>query len=272
MIIAGFITSSLKFIGMKVKRLLQVQNISKLYGIPDTENAVEALNDVDFSIENGEFVAIMGPSGSGKTTLLNVISGIDKPTDGVVLINDEAIHEMSKEQQAIFRRQKIGFIFQDFNLLDSLDVKDNILLPMILEKKSPEQLEQKLTQLSELFGLQSILHKFPHEISGGQKQRVAISRALINEPAIIFADEPTGNLDSKNAAILMENLKKIVDQLETTILLVTHDVFAASYCQKVLFIKDGSLHSSILNGGNQQEFLQQIMSSLTDEGGINHDI
>lgn len=257
---------------MKVKRLLQVQNISKLYGIPNTENAVEALKDVDFSIENGEFVAIMGPSGSGKTTLLNVISGIDKPTDGVVLINDEPIHEMNKEQQAIFRRQKIGFIFQDFNLLDSLDVKDNILLPMILEKRSPEQLEQKLTQLSELFGIQSILNKYPHEISGGQKQRVAITRALVNEPAIIFADEPTGNLDSKNAAILMENLKKIVEELETTILLVTHDVFAASYCQRVLFIKDGSLHSSIVNEGDQQQFLQQIMSSLTDVGGKHHDI
>ncbi len=257
---------------MKVKRLLQAQNISKVYGEPNTENAVEALRDINFSVDHGEFVAIMGPSGSGKTTLLNVISGIDSPTEGSILIDSEALHEMNKEQQAIFRRRKIGFIFQDFNLLDSLDVKDNILLPMILEKQSQELLEQKLTQLSDLFGIQSILHKYPHEISGGQKQRVAISRALVNKPAIIFADEPTGNLDSNNAAILMESLKKIVDELHTTVLLVTHDVFAASYCQKVLFIKDGSLHSSIANKGNQQDFLQQIMNSLTVVGGKNHDI
>ena len=166
----------------------------------------------------------------------------------------------------------MGFIFQDYNLLDSLSVKDNILLPMILEKKAVEKMEEKLAELSELFAIEPILQKFPHEISGGQKQRVAICRALVNEPAIIFADEPTGNLDSKNAAILMENLSKIVKQFNTTILLVTHDVFAASYCDKVLFIKDGKLHSSIVKKGNQQQFFGTIVNNLEIVGGKAHDI
>ena len=252
--------------------MLQVQHIKKVYGNSNVENAVVALDDVEFAIEKGEFVAVMGPSGSGKTTLLNIISGIDGPTAGEVFINDQNLHALSKEEQAIYRRQHMGFIFQDYNLLDSLSVKDNILLPMILEKKAVDKMEEKLSELADLFAIQPILEKFPHELSGGQKQRVAICRALVNEPAIIFADEPTGNLDSKNAAILMENLSKIVKQINTTVLLVTHDVFAASYCDKVLFIKDGMLHSSIVKKGSQQQFFGTIVNNLEIVGGKAHDI
>ena len=252
--------------------LLQVQHIKKIYGEINVENAVVALDDIEFTIEKGEFVAVMGPSGSGKTTLLNIMSGIDDPTAGEVILNEQSLHALTKEQQAVYRRQQIGFIFQDFNLLDSLSVKDNILLPMILEKKAIDKMEAKLTELSELFAIQDILQKYPHEISGGQKQRVAICRALVNEPAIVFADEPTGNLDSKNAAILMENLAKIVRHIGTTVLLVTHDVFAASYCDKVLFIKDGMLHSSIVKKGSQQQFFGTIVDNLEMVGGKAHDI
>lgn len=252
--------------------MLEVKHVTKVYGEMNIENAVVALNDVQLSVKKGEFIAIMGPSGSGKTTLLNIMSGIDTPTAGEVMIHDENLHEMNKEQQSIFRRQQIGFIFQDFNLLDSLTMKDNILLPMILEKKSVDEMERKFTELVELFDIQLIADKYPHEVSGGQKQRAAVCRSLVNEPSIIFADEPTGNLDSKNAAVVMESLEKIVNQFRTTVLLVTHDVFAASYCNKVLFIKDGALHSYIVKKENRQAFFNQIVDNLTMIGGKVHDI
>lgn len=252
--------------------MLEVKHVTKVYGEMNIENAVVALNDVQLSVKKGEFIAIMGPSGSGKTTLLNIMSGIDTPTAGEVMIHDENLHAMNKEQQAIFRRQQIGFIFQDFNLLDSLTIKDNILLPMILEKKPVDEMERKFTELVELFDIQLIVDKYPHEVSGGQKQRAAVCRSLVNDPSIIFADEPTGNLDSKNAAVVMESLEKIVNQFRTTVLLVTHDVFAASYCNKVLFIKDGALHSYIVKKENRQAFFNQIVDNLTMIGGKVHDI
>ena len=252
--------------------MLVVRELTKIYGDIKLDNAVVALKDVQFSVQEGEFIAIMGPSGSGKTTLLNIISGIDTPTTGDVLLNEKNLHTMNKDQQAIFRRQNIGFIFQDFNLLDSLSIKDNILLPMILHKKSVSEMEKKFEELVELFGIHPIAHKYPHEVSGGQKQRAAICRALVNEPSIIFADEPTGNLDSKNAAIFMNNLTKIVEQLHTTVLLVTHDVFAASYCQQVLFIKDGMIHSNMIKSEQQEQFFDRIVDSLAKIGGKQDDV
>lgn len=252
--------------------LLKVNHLTKIYGETDQENAVVALDDVQFSVDAGEFIAIMGPSGSGKTTLLNIMSGIDTPTSGEVILDDENLHTMNKDQQAVYRRRQIGFIFQDFNLLDSLSIKDNILLPMILEKKSVEEMEGKFTELIDIFDIQQIAHKYPHEVSGGQKQRAAICRSLVNEPSIVFADEPTGNLDSKNASILMENLEKIVHLLHTTVLIVTHDVFAASYCDKVLFIQDGTLHSFIVKKDSRKAFLDQIIDHLAMLGGKKHDI
>lgn len=247
--------------------ILDASNIVKIYGELDNESSTTALNGVNLSVNKGEFIAIMGPSGSGKSTLLNVLSGIDKPTSGDVTIAGEKISEITGDKLALFRRKQLGFVFQDFNLLDSLTVKENIILPMVLERKTATEMDARVEYLASLFDIESILHKYPYTISGGQQQRTAVSRALVNEPSIILADEPTGNLDSKSSEVIMECFKKVVDELSTTVLLVTHDVFAASYCQKVVFLKDGSIHSSITKKGSRKEFLNQIMDSQVALGG-----
>jgi putative ABC transport system ATP-binding protein len=252
--------------------ILDVKNIVKIYGGSSGEGSTTALGGVSLLVKEGEFIAVMGPSGSGKTTLLNVLSGIDQPTSGEVTIAGQEISEMKGDDLALFRRKKLGFVFQDFNLLDSLTVKENILLPMVLEKKTAAEMEAKLDYLASLFEINPILPKYPYNISGGQQQRTAVSRALVNEPAILFADEPTGNLDSKSSAVIMECFEKIVNELSTTVLLVTHDVFAASYCQKVVFIKDGLIHSYIVKKGSRKEFLNQIMDNLAVLGGKSYDI
>jgi len=252
--------------------ILDAKNIVKIYGGSSGEGSTKALGGVSLSVKEGEFIAIMGPSGSGKTTLLNVMSGIDRPTSGKVTIAGKEINEMTGDALALFRRQQLGFVFQEFNLLDSLTVKENIILPMVLEKKSAAEMETKVRSLANLFEIDPILDKYPYSISGGQQQRTSVSRALVNEPKIIFADEPTGNLDSKSSAVIMECFEKIVNELATTVLLVTHDVFAASYCQKVVFIKDGVIHSSIVKKGTKKEFLNQIMDHLAVLGGRTYDI
>jgi putative ABC transport system ATP-binding protein len=252
--------------------ILDAQNLVKVYGGSSREGSMKALDGVSLSIRQGEFVAIMGPSGSGKTTLLNVLSGIDLPTSGGISISGQEISEMTGDELALFRRKQLGFVFQEFNLLDSLTVKENIILPMVLEKKTTAEMQTKVQSLADLFEISSILDKYPYNISGGQQQRTAVSRALVNEPAMIFADEPTGNLDSKSSAVIMECFEKIVNELGTTVLIVTHDVFAASYCQKVVFIKDGLIHSSIVKKGNRKEFLNQIMDHLAVLGGRTYDI
>lgn len=252
--------------------VLKAKNLKKIYGGEGIEESTKALNGISFNIEDGEFVGIMGPSGSGKTTLLNILSGIDRPTSGEVKINNKAIGEMSKKELALFRRREIGYIFQDFNLLDSLTMKENIMLPMILDKKSPEEMEKKSTELMKLFEIHNIANKYPYNISGGQQQRVAVSRALMNNPSIIFADEPTGNLDSKSSKGIMECFEKINRELKSTILVVTHDVFAASFCNRVIFIKDGRIHSEIIKKGTRKEFLDSIFNSLAVLGGDSYDI
>ncbi len=252
--------------------ILEAGHIVKVYGASSGEGSTIALNGISLTIKEGEFVAIMGPSGSGKTTLLNILNGIDQPTSGEVSIAGKEISEMSGDEIALFRRKQLGFVFQDFNLLDSLTVKENMMLPMVLEKKSAGEMEAKVQELAQLFEIQATLDKYPYNISGGQQQRTAVSRALVNEPAIIFADEPTGNLDSKASAVIMECFEKIVKELTTTVLLVTHDVFAASYCQKVVFIKDGVIHSSIVKKGSRKEFLDRIMDNLAVLGGRSYDI
>lgn len=247
--------------------ILEAKNIVKVYGELGGENSTTALNGVSLTINKGEFIAIMGPSGSGKTTLLNVLSGLDQPTSGEVSIADERISDMSGDQLALFRRRQLGFVFQDFNLLNSLTVKENMILPMVLEKKTATEMDGKVNELAHLFDIESILNKYPYQISGGQQQRAAVSRALVNEPSIILADEPTGNLDSKSSTVIMECFEKIVEELATTVLIVTHDVFAASYCQKVIFIKDGLIHSYIVRKGSRKEFLNQIIDNLAIIGG-----
>ncbi|MCT1904876.1 ABC transporter ATP-binding protein [Oceanobacillus sojae] len=247
--------------------ILEANHIVKIYGDIKEDRTTQALNEISLSINKGEFIAIMGASGSGKTTLLNILSGLDKPTSGAVTIAGEKINEISRNQLALFRRQQLGFVFQDFNLLDSLTVKENMALPMILEKKSSADIDQKVQELAALFGIEDILDKYPYQISGGQQQRTAVSRALVNNPSIILADEPTGNLDSASSADIMECFETIVENLASTILLVTHDIFAASYCQKVIFIKDGMIHSSIIRESGREEFAQQIIAELSVIGG-----
>jgi putative ABC transport system ATP-binding protein len=252
--------------------ILRTKNLTKIYGSENGEESTRALNGITFSVDNGEFVGIMGPSGSGKTTLLNILSGIDRLTSGQVKINNRDICEMSKNELALFRRKEIGYIFQDFNLLDSLTLKENIMLPMILDKKSPEEMEKKARELMKLFEINDIGNKYPYNISGGQQQRVAVSRALMNNPSIVFADEPTGNLDSKSSKGIMECFEKMNRELQATILVVTHDVFAASFCNRVIFIKDGKMHSEIIKKGTRKEFLDSIFNSLAVLGGESYDL
>ena len=252
--------------------ILKVNGLKKIYGGENGQESTLALNRIFFNVDEGEFVGIMGPSGSGKTTLLNILSGIDKGTSGKVEINNKDISKMSKKDLALFRRREMGFIFQDFNLLDSLTLKENVMLPMILDKKDPDYMEERAKEIMELFGIDSIANKYPYNISGGQQQRVAVSRAIVNDPSIIFADEPTGNLDSKSSKNIMECFEKMNKGLKATVLVVTHDVFAASFCNRVIFIKDGKLHSEIIKKGTRKEFLDSIFNSLAILGGDSNDL
>ncbi|WBW98630.1 ABC transporter ATP-binding protein [Oceanirhabdus sp. W0125-5] len=250
---------------------LNCENITKIYGDKYDQVNTKALNGISFQVEEGEFIAIMGPSGSGKTTLLNLLSGIDKASSGKITINNKNISEMSKNELALFRREELGFVFQDYNLLDNLTLSENIIVPLVLEKKTPEEIDSRLIRVMELFGIYELSRKYPYNISGGEQQRIAIARAVINEPSIIFADEPTGNLDSKNSKNIMKCFSKMNEELNSTILMVTHDPIAASYAKKIIFIKDGKLHSEIINKGNRREFLNSIFNCLVVLGGEGYD-
>ncbi|HGZ2733669.1 TPA: ABC transporter ATP-binding protein, partial [Clostridioides difficile] len=218
-------------------KILTVNNLSKVYGKKIIFNA---LNDINFSIEDGEFVGIMGPSGSGKTTLLNMISTIDKPTTGTMELKGKNPLLLRGEELALFRRRELGFVFQDFNLLDTLTIGENIVLPLTLDKVSVKEQDERLNEVSTILGIKDLLGKRTFEVSGGQAQRTAIARALINNPSILLADEPTGNLDSKSSKVVMELFQKINKENKVTTMMVTHDPLAASYCSRILFIKDGS--------------------------------
>lgn len=214
----------------------------------------------------------MGPSGSGKTTLLNVLCSIDHPTEGVVEIDGQNLRGMKEKELANFRREQLGFIFQDYNLLDTLTVKENILLPLSISKLPKAVAENRLKELVSLLGISDILNKYPNEISGGQKQRTSAARALITNPSLVFADEPTGALDSKSATALLSNLEKINQQKEATIMMVTHDSVAASFCTRVLFLKDGAIYTELYKGDKtRKEFFQQILSTQSILGGDGYD-
>ncbi|HBZ0375001.1 TPA: ABC transporter ATP-binding protein, partial [Clostridioides difficile] len=228
-----------------------------------------ALNDINFSIEDGEFVGIMGPSGSGKTTLLNMISTIDKPTTGTMELKGKNPLLLRGEELALFRRRELGFVFQDFNLLDTLTIGENIVLPLTLDKVSVKEQDERLNEVSTILGIKDLLGKRTFEVSGGQAQRTAIARALINNPSILLADEPTGNLDSKSSKVVMELFQKINKENKVTTMMVTHDPLAASYCSRILFIKDGSIYNEIYKGSSREQFYQEIMDVLTLLGGDN---
>ncbi|EAE5756838.1 ABC transporter ATP-binding protein [Listeria monocytogenes] len=256
-----------------METVLQAKNVRKIYG--SKGNVYTALENISIDIKEGEFTGIMGPSGAGKSTLLNVLSTIDKPTSGQIVISGQELENMNEQQMSTFRRDKLGFIFQDYNLLDTLTIRENIILPLALAlaKRPVKEMEEKLAIISEKFGITEILDKYPSEISGGQKQRTAASRAIITSPSLIFADEPTGALDSKSATNLLESLRDLNEQDKSTIMMVTHDAFAASFCKRILFIKDGELYTEIYRGTKtRKEFFQKILDVLAKLGGDSDDV
>ena len=246
--------------------ILIARKVRKTYGKRSLQQ--EVLKGIDVEVEKGEFVGIMGPSGSGKTTLLNVLCSIDKVTDGLVEINGQTLQGMKERQLAKFRREELGFIFQDYNLLDTLTVKENILLPLSMSTMPRAVAEAKLKEIVTILDIEEILNKYPNEISGGQKQRTSAARALISNPSLVFADEPTGALDSKSATALLDNLSAINVQKNVTIMMVTHDAVAASFCSRVLFLKDGQIYTELYKGEKSRtEFFQQILSTQSVLGG-----
>ncbi|WP_339174396.1 ABC transporter ATP-binding protein [Solibacillus sp. FSL R5-0691] len=246
--------------------ILIARKIRKTYG--KRALAQEVLKGIDLEVEKGEFVGIMGASGSGKTTLLNVLCSIDQVTDGFVEINGQKLQGMKERTLAKFRRDELGFIFQDYNLLDTLTVKENILLPLSLSSIPKAAAEQRLQELVTILGIGDILTKYPNEISGGQKQRTSAARALVTNPSLVFADEPTGALDSKAATALLDNLEKINKAKNATIMMVTHDAIAASFCSRVLFLKDGQIYTELYKGDkSRNEFFQQILNTQSVLGG-----
>jgi putative ABC transport system ATP-binding protein len=253
-----------------MENVLYAKNLKKIYG--SRGNNYTALQGIDMEIAQGEFVGIMGPSGAGKTTLLNIISTIDRPTSGTVLIDGDDIVKMREGQLSNFRRSKLGFIFQDFNLLDTLTVKENVILPLTLAKVDPRLIEQRSAEVGKMLGIEDIMHKYPYEISGGQKQRTAAARAIIHQPKLILADEPTGALDSKSSMELLQCLSDLNQHNGANIMMVTHDAFAASYCKRIIFIKDGQLFTELHKGSSRKEFFQKILDVLKTMGGDNSDL
>ena len=243
--------------------LLDVKNVRKVYTTRFGGNQVEALKDVNFSVEQGEYVAIMGESGSGKSTLLNILAALDKTTEGKVFLKEKDLSKVKEKEMAAFRRNNLGFVFQDFNLLDTFSLKDNIFLPLVLSGTSHKEMERRLLPLADKLGIKNLLEKYPYEVSGGQKQRAAVARAVITQPQLLLADEPTGALDSKAAKELLR-LFTHLNQDGQTILMVTHSVKAASTAGRVLFIKDGEVFHQVYKGEQTDEqFYQNISATLT---------
>lgn len=253
--------------------ILEVNNVKKVYTTRFGGNQVQALSDVTFSVEEGEYVAIMGESGSGKSTLLNILAALDKATAGQVLLNGKNLSQIREKELSAFRRKNLGFVFQDFNLLDTFNLQDNIFLPLVLAGKSFHEMNERLQPIAEKLGIKEILNKYPYEVSGGQKQRAAVARALITGPQLILADEPTGALDSRAAEGLLKMFKNI-NESGQTILMVTHSVKAASCAKRVLFIKDGQVFHQLYKGScTDEEMYQKISDTLTviTTGGGRHE-
>lgn len=252
---------------MDTPTVVSVKDVKKTYGKPN-EKQYTALKDVTFDVKQGEFVGIMGASGSGKTTLLNILSTLDKPTAGQVEINGQAINGLKGNELADFRAKEIGFMFQDFNLLENLTAYENMALPLTLQNVGGKKVRDLVTSIAKTLSIDSLLNKYPTELSGGQKQRVAAARALVHNPAILFGDEPTGALDSKSAKELLDTMAQLNEEQRVSILLVTHDPFSASYCQRILFIKDGQIGQELVHGDKSREaFYQEILDTL---GTFNH--
>jgi putative ABC transport system ATP-binding protein len=249
--------------------LLKVSNVKKIYNMKLRMQQCVALNHVSFDVSEGEFVAIMGPSGSGKTTLLNIIASLDSATEGDVMLDGKSFSSIRNRELSEFRRKHLGFVFQDFNLLDTFSIKDNILLPLVLSQTPIAEMERRIIPIAKMLGIEKLLAKFPYEVSGGEKQRAAVARAVITEPRLILADEPTGALDSKSSANLLGSFHAL-NMDGKTILMVTHSAFAASYASRVLFIRDGEIFSQIYRGDNDNHaFFERIVANLSvlSDGG-----
>lgn len=254
-----------------MESILTVKNVEKYYGNKD--NVTKALNNISFTVDKGEFVGIMGPSGSGKTTLLNCISTIDNVTTGSIVIGESDITRLKNRKLEKFRRDKLGFIFQDFNLLDTLTAYENIALALTIAGKKGKEVDEEVRRVSRTLEVLDVLNKYPYEMSGGQKQRVAAVRAIVNKPELILADEPTGALDSKSAGLLLNSIEKLNKDLDATILMVTHDAFTASYAHRILFIKDGKIFNELVRGNDsRKEFFNKIIEVITLLGGDSRNV
>lgn len=251
--------------------ILSVQHIEKYYG--NNSNITKAVNDISFDVEKGEYIGIMGASGSGKTTLLNCVSTIDTVTAGHILIQGWDITELRSRKLSQFRREQLGFIFQDFNLLDTLTAYENIAIALTILKVPAATIDKRVRSVAKRLQITDILEKYPYQVSGGQKQRIASARAIITKPALILADEPTGSLDSKSARMLLETFDTLNEQLHATILMVTHDAFTASYCKRILFIKDGKIFNELIRGDDSRKvFFKRIIDVVSLLGGGNSDV
>lgn len=254
-----------------MEQILQVSHVKKYYG--NKGNITTAIDDITFHVEKGEYIGIMGASGSGKTTLLNCISTIDTVTSGHIFISEEDITELNSKKLAKFRREELGFIFQDFNLLDTLTAFENIALALTIIKTPAKNISQKVKEVAEKLLITDILEKYPYQLSGGEKQRVASARAIITNPTLILADEPTGALDSKSARMLLESFDTLNQKMNATILMVTHDAFTASYCNRIIFIKDGKIFNEFLRGNDaRKDFFNRIIEVVTLLGGDNNNV
>ena len=251
---------------MNNQEIIKVEDLTRNYRMIYAENPedreIKVLKGLNFAVKTEEFVGIMGKSGCGKTTLLKILGFMDQQTDGDVIFDGVNTNELWKEELTDIRRRKIGFVFQDFNLMDSLSVKENIMLPVLLDKKEQKECEEKAEALEKQFGIEHLQEKNPYELSGGERQRVAICRALINDPSIIFADEPTGNLDSKSGKVVAEEFRKINEELGKTLLMVTHDPQMASRCKRVIFLKDGYVMNDVRKEGTEEEFYRTIIGEM----------
>ena len=251
--------------------ILKIDSIEKYYG--NKGNILKAIDDVSFEVQQGEFVGVMGPSGSGKTTLLNVIATIDEVSSGHIYLNGKDLTEINKKEIGRFRRENLGFIFQDFNLIDTLTIHENIALALTINKTNKNEIDGKVNSVAKELGIEEILTKYPYEVSGGQKQRTACARALITNPKLILADEPTGALDSRSAQMLIEMISSLNKDFKATILMVTHDSFTASYCDRILFIKDGKIFTELVRGNNtRKQFFDQILDVVALLGGDVRDV
>ncbi|MEG0735748.1 MAG: ABC transporter ATP-binding protein [Longicatena sp.] len=249
-----------------MKPVLRVENIEKYYG--SRGNITKAVDSISFKVHEGEFVGVMGPSGSGKTTLLNCISTIDNVTSGHIYINDKDITALKKDALSKFRRDELGFIFQDFNLLDTLTAYENIALALTIQKVKSSEIDMRVKEAAYKLDIMDTLNKYPYQLSGGQKQRVASARALISNPSMILADEPTGALDSKSSRMLLESMERMNREFKATIMMVTHDAFTASYAHRILFIKDGKIFNEIVRGNDsRKDFFNKILEVVTLLGG-----